>query len=521
MENLNRIPHDPGTQRYGDRKEGWDPEIGSIHYRAQDVEPGGLFVAIQGLSADGHDFVDEALVRGASAIVTQKPVGTPPLNKNHGAPGQRDPIIVEVENTRKALAAMSGRFYGDPSENMVVIGITGTNGKTTTAFFIESILENAGFNVGVFGTLNCRYSGKTMESPMTTPESLDLQRILSDMFNHGVTHVVMEVSSHAIDLFRVDNCCFDVGVFTNLSQDHLDYHGDMDSYWSCKKRFFTQHLNSASQKSRIQAVINCNDAKGPELARVPAITALTTGCAEDHMVRPRQFQCDLSGIAGRIATPAGAFEFESPLIGRHNLENILCATGTGIALDLPLEAIKDGIEAVSGVPGRLERIPNDVDRFVYVDYAHTPDALENVLAALKSMAGGRIICIFGCGGDRDKDKRPRMGEIAGRLSDLTVITSDNPRTEDPVKVIDQITEGTEKVVPRRYLASDLAAGFQKQGYVVEPDRGKAIRLGISVSLPGDTVLIAGKGDEKYQIIGNRRVPFDDRKEAKTALRSCL
>ena len=224
MENSNGIPH--------------DPEIGSIHYRAQDVESGGLFVAIQGFSADGHDFVDEALARGAAAIIKQKPVGTtPPSNRNHGASGQRDPIIVEVENTRKALAAMSGRFYGDPSENMVVIGITGTNGKTTTAFLIESILENAGFNVGVLGTLNCRYSGKTMESPMTTPESLDLQRILSDMFNHGVTHVVMEVSSHAIDLFRVDNCCFDVGVFTNLSQDHLDYHGDMDSYWACKKIF--------------------------------------------------------------------------------------------------------------------------------------------------------------------------------------------------------------------------------------------------------------------------------------------
>jgi len=498
MENSNNIPH--------------DPEIGSIHYRAQDVEPGGLFVAIQGLSADGHDFIDEALARGASAIVTQKPVG---------APGQGDPIVVEVENTRRALAALSGRFYGDPSENMVVIGITGTNGKTTTAFIIESILENAGFNVGVLGTLNCRYSGKTMESPMTTPESLDLQRILADMLHHGVTHVVMEVSSHAIDLFRVDSCCFDVGVFTNLSQDHLDYHGDMDSYWSCKKRFFTQHLNLASHKRRAKAVINCDDAKGPELAGVPGITALTTGCAEDHMVRSRQFQCDLSGITGEIASPAGAFEFESPLVGMHNLENILCAAGTGIALDLPLEAIKDGIEAVSCVPGRLEHVLNDTDRFVYVDYAHTPDALENVLSALKSMSGSRIICIFGCGGDRDKDKRPRMGEIAGRLSDLAVITSDNPRTEDPAEIIDHIVKGMDKVAPGRYLASDLTAGFETQGYVIEPDREKAIRLGISVSLPDDTVLIAGKGDERYQIIGNRRVPFDDRKEAKAALRFCL
>ena len=521
MENLSRISHDPATRHYGNRKGKWDPEIGSIHYRAQNVKPGGIFVAIKGLSADGHDFIEEAQARGASAIITQKPVRMPAMSGNYGASGQGDPIVVEVENTRKALAAISSRFYGNPSEKMIVVGITGTNGKTTTAFLIERILENAGFTVGVLGTLNCRYSGKTMESPMTTPESLDLQRILSDMFNHGVTHVVMEVSSHAVDLFRVDHCCFDVGVFTNLSQDHLDYHGDMDSYWSCKKRFFTQYLNSAPQEDRIQAVVNCDDAKGPELVGIPAITALTTGCAEDHMVRPRQFKCDLSGIAGRISTPVGAFEFESPLVGRHNLENILCAAGTGVALSLPLEAIKDGIEAVSEVPGRLESVPNQIDRFVYVDYAHTPDALENVLSALKSMAGGRIICVFGCGGDRDRAKRPQMGEIAGRLSDLTVITSDNPRTEDPLRIIDQIKAGTEKAAPRRYSASDLVAGFRKQGYAVEPDRGEAIRLGISVSLPGDTILIAGKGDEKYQIIGNRRVPFDDRKEAKTALQSCL
>jgi murE/murF fusion protein len=486
-----------------------DPEIGSVHYRAQDVKPGGMFVAIKGLAADGHDFIDEALARGASVIVTQKPV-------------KKKSIIIEFENTRKALAAISSRLYSNPSEKLFLIGITGTNGKTTTAFLIESLLSEAGIELGVIGTLNYRYSGKTFQNPITTPESLDLQKILAEMLQSGITHVVMEVSSHAIDLDRIYNCRFDLLIFTNLTQDHLDYHGDMNSYWSCKKRLFTQIPDSVSGNGRILAVINHNDEKGKELiklleASIGKPSVLSAGFSKSNSIWPQGIKYDLTGISGKISTPAGSFEFKSPLVGQHNLENILCATGVGIVLDRPLNSIKTGIEAVCAVPGRLERIPNDINRFVYVDYAHTPDALENVLSALRSTATGRIICVFGCGGNRDKVKRPQMGQIAGKLCDLSIITSDNPRTEPPMKIINQILDGAKKATSNTYMPSDLTTGFQKKGCVVEPDRKTAIQLAIKVSRPGDIVLIAGKGNETYQIIGNNTISFDDREEAKTAL----
>jgi len=486
-----------------------DPEIGSIHYRAQDVQPGGLFVAIEGLTADGHDFIDEALTRGASAIVTQKPV-------------KSESIIIEVENTRKALAAISARFFTHPSEKLFLIGITGTNGKTTTAFLIEHILDKTGMHVGVIGTLNYRYAGKTFPNPMTTPESLDLQKILAEMLDNGVTHVVMEVSSHALDLYRVHECKFDLAIFTNLTQDHLDYHKNMDSYWSCKKRLFTEILDVTSGNDRVLAIINHNDERGRELShnlksRLGRESVLSVGFSDNNHIRPEDFSYDLGGITGKISTPNGAFKFKSYLVGKHNLENILCATGVGIVLGLSVEAIKHGIESVKAVPGRLESISNDHKRFVYVDYAHTPDALENVLASLRECTPGRLICVFGCGGDRDKAKRPQMGDIAGRFSDLVVITSDNPRTEPPMEIIDQILEGTKRSIDHAFTPSDLAENFPMKGYVVEPDRKNAITLAITVSRPNDAILIAGKGNEPYQIIGDKTIAFDDRKESEKAL----
>jgi murE/murF fusion protein len=486
-----------------------DPEIDSIHYRAQDVKPGGLFVAIKGFSADGHDFIDEALKRGAAAIVSQKPV-------------KKAPVIIEVKNTRKALASISSQFYSNPSEKLMIVGITGTNGKTTTAFLIERLLLESGIKVGVIGTLNYRYSGKTFDNPITTPESLDLQKILAEMLNHGVTHVVMEVSSHAIDLYRVYNCRLDLGVFTNLSQDHLDYHGDMESYWACKKKMFTDFVDPMPEDGRVVAVLNSNDERGKELVNYYATrtgkpAVLSVGFSENNGIRPKSFTHDLNGISGSISTPVGDFEFNSPLVGKHNLENILCATGVGVSLDLSLDSIKAGIESIDFVPGRLERIPNDSERFVYVDYAHTPDALENVLSALSVASTGRIICVFGCGGNRDKEKRPQMGQIAGRLSDLAIITSDNPRTEPPLEIIDQILQGTKIADSHAYSPSDLNTGFVKKGFVVEPDRKLAIQLAVKASRPHDTILIAGKGNETYQIIGGKTISFDDRKEAKIAL----
>ena len=357
---------------------------------------------------------------------------------------------------------------------------------------------------------------------MTTPESLDLQRILADMLKDGVTHVIMEVTSHAIDLHRVDHCRLDVAVFTNLSQDHLDYHGSMESYWQCKKRMFTEILNSGPKKSLRSVVLNHNDEKGQELLslfseKAGPFSVLSVGTAADNNIRCQNIEYDLAGMRGRITTPGGTFEFKSPLVGRYNLENILCATGAGIALNLDLDTIKAGLEEVAGVPGRLESIANDIERFVYVDYAHTPDALDNVLSVLKKLATGKVICVFGCGGNRDSAKRPQMGAIASRLCDLTVITNDNPRTEPPQKIIDQILEGTNKAAVHEHTTLDLAAGFQQRGYVVEPDRKNAIQLAVLASRPGDTVLIAGKGDETYQVIKESIVPFDDRTEARTAL----
>ncbi len=488
----------------GTLKNTTDPEITSVHYRAQDVQPGGLFVAIAGHAADGHDFIDAAAKKGAAAVVSQKEL-------------KSNIPYIQVADTRQALADIAARFYGQPSKHMTVIGITGTNGKTTTAYLVESILQQAGYEVGVIGTINYRYGGKIFDNPITTPESLDLQRILADMLQAGVTHVVMEASSHAIDLYRIRSCWFDVAVFVNLSQDHLDFHGNMASYWASKKRLFTEYLMTGPKKDRALAVINCNGPEGKELADSLQIPVIKTGSEPKNTVRVASAQCDLNGIAGAIVTPGGKFDFDSPLVGEHNLENILCAVGVGSALDLATRDLKSGIDAVASIPGRLERIDNDTQRYVYVDYAHTPDALENVIQALRAVTADRIICIFGCGGDRDREKRPLMGEIAARLCDLAVVTSDNPRTEEPMAIINQILGGTRKIRRRQYSPAELKNGFDEKGYVVEADRKRAIQLGISVSQTGDTVLIAGKGHETYQILGASRIAFDDREEARKAL----
>jgi UDP-N-acetylmuramyl-tripeptide synthetase len=483
-----------------------DPEIRSIHYRSQEVLPGGLFVAIVGRAADGHNYIDDAIQRGAIAVVTQKEV-------------KRKTTSIRVADTRQALADIAACFFGDPSEQLTVIGITGTNGKTTTAYLVESILQQAGYQVGVIGTINYRYGGRLFDNPVTTPESLDLQRILADMLRAGINHVVMEASSHAIDLYRIRSCWFDIAVFINLSQDHLDFHGDMSSYWASKKRLFTEYLVEGPKRGHAKAVINCNSQNGSELVEILNVPVIKTGSRPGNDVSAQTAQCDQSGIAGEIAAPGVKFNFRSRLVGRHNLENILCAVGVGSALNLPVAALKSGIEAVSVIPGRLEHIENSTGRFVYVDYAHTPDALENVIRALGAIRQGKLICVFGCGGDRDRQKRPLMGEIVARLCDLAVVTSDNPRTEDPRAIIDQILKGARKANSRHYDVAALKNGFKEKGYVVEADRQRAIQLGIAVSGPGDTVLIAGKGHETYQILGTSKVDFDDRKEARKALRA--
>ncbi len=481
-----------------------ETRIDAVHCRAQEVTPGSLFVAVKGFAADGHDFIPQAVSRGAAAIIAERPIPA------------EVPVVV-ARNTRRALAAVAAEFYDHPSRHLTMIGITGTNGKTTTSYLVESILAAAGHRPGVIGTINYRYGGRIFDNPVTTPESLDLQRILADMRAAGITHAVMEVSSHALDLFRVHGCRFDIAVFTNFSQDHLDYHGDMDAYWACKRRLFTDLLRQDPEPARKRAVINTADPKGGELAGWMGAGALRCGPAVDNDMQVSAPRIGLDGIQARIHTPMGGLGIQSPLVGRHNLENILNAAGVGVALEIPLSAIAAGIQGLQNVPGRLERILNPSGRYVYVDYAHTPDALENVLLALRALTADRILCVFGCGGDRDRAKRPKMGAIAARLSDLAVVTSDNPRTEAPEDIIADIVAGIVTTRGLRMVRADALAAFRGKGYAVLADRREAIAAAIGGSRFGDTILIAGKGHEPYQVIGREKRPFDDRLEAKQAL----
>jgi UDP-N-acetylmuramyl-tripeptide synthetase len=481
--------------------------IDSIHYDSRTVTPGGLFVAIQGHRCDGHAYIEEAIEKGAVGVLTEKQWSGPPSIS-----------VAQVENARLTLAAVSSAFYGDPSRELCMIGITGTNGKTTTAYFIESILNAANFKVGVIGTINYRFGGQSFTNPVTTPESLDLMRLLRKMVDSGVTHVVLEVSSHALDLHRVAFCEFDVGVFTNLSREHLDYHGDMETYWQCKRELCVGRLGVGPKRGRAAAVINWDDLRGKELYTDVSVPCLRVGLSDECEIRAQNINLTMDGASGRVLTPEGDFDFTSSLVGNHNVYNILSATGIAITLGIPLETIQKGIKDLQGVPGRLECVSNTLGLSVFVDYAHTPDALENVLTVLRRLTSARMIAVFGCGGDRDRDKRPIMGATAGRLSDLVVLTSDNPRTEVPEAVLASIVEGTSAVQSHRYEPHELANGFETRGYVVEPDRRKAIALGLCAARSGDTVIIAGKGHETYQIIGETSMPFDDRVEARKVLK---
>jgi UDP-N-acetylmuramoyl-L-alanyl-D-glutamate--2,6-diaminopimelate ligase/murE/murF fusion protein len=483
-----------------------DPEIKGVFCNAQEVRPGGLFVAIKGFKADGHDYIHLAIDNGAVAVIRQRPVQA-------GA----DVEVVTVDDSRRALAEVSAAYYGHPSKAMTVVGITGTNGKTTTSYLVESILKAAGQNPGVIGTINYRFGGHAFDNPVTTPESLDLQRILNQMRDAAVTHAVMEVSSHALDLHRAHGCHFDVAVFTNFSQDHLDYHQDMDSYWAAKRKLFVDLL-PASDSSVKRAVINIDSLNGAELVGQIDVPCLTCGSRPTQDLHAVTARFDLNGIDAVVKTPLGDMEIHSPLVGRHNLENILSAIGVGIALEISVDAITAGINSLDNVPGRLERIPNDCGRYIYVDYAHTPDALENALLALRALTADRIICVFGCGGDRDRAKRPQMGAIAARLSDLILVTSDNPRSEPPERIIEEIVEGVHRVSQLRYSRESLENGFHGKGYGVVADRREAIGLSVRASRTGDTILIAGKGHEPYQLIGQQRLPFDDRLEARSAVK---
>ena len=463
------------------------------------VRDGYVFFAFAGRLADGHDYVDEAVKRGASAVVVERSVPAPP-----GA------ACVRVPDARRAMAHAAAVFFGRPSRGLVLVGVTGTNGKTTVTYLLDAIFSTNGDPCGVVGTISQRYRGWQRPSPLTTPESIDIEELLSDMVRAGVRSVAMEVSSHALDLHRVEGLDFDGAVFTNLSRDHLDYHRDMETYFLSKARLFTECL-PASAKERPFAVINADDPRGLDLIRLAedaGLVTLTYGRSPRWDVHPVDFESDVHGLRGTLACGPQRVEFQSALMGELNLENILAAAGTAWTLGLGPDAIAAGLSRLDRVPGRLERIPNGLGMTLVVDYAHTPDALDKVIRALRGLTRARLITVFGCGGDRDPGKRPVMGEIAASESDCVVLTSDNPRGEDPLAIIRDIEEGVRGRGMRRLEEGD-AAGPQT-GYRVEPDRRSAIRLGLSMAVPGDVLLVAGKGHEDYQIVGDRRLQFDDR-----------
>ncbi|MGD8703412.1 MAG: UDP-N-acetylmuramoyl-L-alanyl-D-glutamate--2,6-diaminopimelate ligase [Desulfosarcina sp.] len=481
-----------------------DPQIKALCYDSRKVTPGSLFIAIQGLSVNGHGFIDQAVDRGAVAVVCEQPT-------------EAEVAVLQVADSRAALAQLACRFYGYPADAMTLVGVTGTNGKTTVTYLLEQILKKAGHQPGVVGTINYRYDGNVFDNPVTTPESLELQAILREMADAGVTHAVMEVSSHALDLHRVDGCRYDMAVFTNLTQDHLDHHGDMDRYWACKRSMFTNYLRPADADHPLRAVVNADDPKGSELFHILGDQCLRTAAYGQGDILPVAVIRDLTGIRGSIATPQGEIPFSSSLVGDFNVENILSAAGAALALNVPVGAIAAGIEATACVPGRLERIAAGGTHTIFVDYAHTPDALENAITALRTLTPSRLITVFGCGGDRDNSKRPIMGQIAARLSDLAVVTSDNPRSEDPLKIIAEVEAGVRRIIGQRLSPEALKSGWQGKAYVVEPDRLAAIAVAIHAADRSDAVLIAGKGHETYQILADETIHFDDREAARHVL----
>lgn len=471
-----------------------DVRLKGITYDSRKVCPGFLFVSIKGFKSDGHDYVGQAIKRGAIAVVMEREVEFPP-----------DIAWAVVQDTRHALALLSARFFGDPSKQLKMIGVTGTNGKTTTTSLISSILSSSGDKVGLIGTVHNRIGAQVIPVSHTTPESTDLQELLRKMIVEGVGACVMEVSSHALALNRVDGCEFDMAVFTNLTQDHLDFHQNMEDYLEAKLKLF-RNLNLPGVKGAMKcAVINADDPAAERFVQAAAGLIYTFGVKNTADVYATEIDVNTRGVSFNIDGKLGRCQLNLHLTGLFNVYNVLGAFTAAAALGVPHEIIKDALENVQGVPGRFEQVDTGQDFTVIVDYAHTPDGLENILKTARQLTQGRLITVYGCGGDRDRGKRPVMGSIAAKYSDFQIITSDNPRTENPAKIIQDIIEGVRPLV-------------QKENYLVEQDRRKAIGLAISMARKDDVVIIAGKGHEDYQIIGADKFPFDDRREAVLAVK---
>ncbi|MCX7982473.1 MAG: UDP-N-acetylmuramoyl-L-alanyl-D-glutamate--2,6-diaminopimelate ligase [Syntrophales bacterium] len=480
-------------------------EVSSIVYDSRQCIPGSLFCAVSGTVQDGHNYITDAIKRGATFIICEREVEAPP-----------GVTIIRVADSRETMGKLGKAFYGDPSSRLCLVGVTGTNGKTTVTYLMESIFIAAGFKTGVLGTVNYRYGGQIFPAPNTTPESLDLHRILHDMVLMGVTHCVAEVSSHALALKRVDECDFDLGIFTNLSRDHLDFHRNMEDYYAAKRRFFTELIPRSRKERAIRMVVNGDDAWGKRLCEESSVPSWTFGIREAEHVRAEDYSLSLQGTRAEIWAPGERLEVFSPLLGMYNLYNILAAVGAAIALEIPPTKIAEGIARVHRIPGRLERVNEVQEPHVFVDYAHTDDALQKVISALLPFKQKKLITVFGCGGDRDRGKRPKMGKVAAENSDIVIVTSDNPRTEDPLEIIAEIVKGISEDVMERVEAQIV--GERSKAYTVIPDRRLAIKKAIDIAEEGDIVLIAGKGHEDYQIIGREKIWFDDRVIAKECLK---
>jgi UDP-N-acetylmuramoyl-L-alanyl-D-glutamate--2,6-diaminopimelate ligase len=478
-----------------------DVEIRALAYRSESATEGALFFCVPGFTADGHEFAPDAIRRGAAALVCERPLGL-------GVPE------VVVASVRASMAPLAAAFFGHPTRELQIVGVTGTNGKTTTAFLVRHLLERAGIRTGLLGTVWSVVAGRREEVVRTTPEAIELQRTFREMLDGGDAACVMEISSHALQLHRADAIELDCAVFTNLTQDHLDFHGTLEDYFGAKRSLFVPHASTGPQV----AVVNVDDDWGVRLARELGERGhgapVTFGIARDADLRARDVRSSASGARFACVAAEGEAAVTLPLPGLFNVSNALGALGAARALGVPLAEGAASLASAPSVPGRFEPVEEGQRFSVLVDYAHTPDSLENVLTAsrelLSQTGGGRLVCVFGAGGDRDREKRPLMGAAARRLADHVVVTSDNPRSEDPNAIIAAIVAGAQ-------AAASEGGGSMLE---VEPDRRAAIERALKLARDGDIVLIAGKGHEQGQEFeGGRKLPFDDREVAREALRA--
>ena len=474
-------------------------EIGGISADSREVRQGDLFVALPGASVDGHDFLEAAACAGAAAALVDREIASPPMP------------VFRASSTVDALRDASVAFYGDPSARLRVVGITGTNGKTTITYLLEGILKAAGKIPAVIGTIDYRVGGKLLKKGLTTPFPHDLQAFMSNALALGASDLIMEVSSHSVAQGRIGGVRFDLGIFTNLTRDHLDFHGDMESYFQAKAKFFRECLADGGKRTGI--VLNGDDSYGVRLAReFPG--ALTFGFSRKNGVFPRELSMSLEGSRMELSTPSGPLSLRSRLVGAHNVSNIMAAVSGALLLGESKETIAAGIESVQLIPGRLEPVENEKGMHIFVDYAHTPDGMDRVLTALGLVLEGRLITVFGCGGNRDRGKRPEMGKIAAQRSDVVVVTSDNPRDEAPDAIISEIIPG---LASEGFLEARGDVTWSNGFYLSINDRRAAIAAALSLAKERDTVAIVGKGHEDVQIIGDRRLPFDDREVVRDLL----